>query len=203
MKFLPQLLNLLAAAAALEMLPDTFIQNHNVNIILNVDAKEIANELWKVMESHLNRTGGEPKTRRLLEKSAVNELELLVRRYVQPSRRLSPLAEYELAQNFEKIVEKTAPPTLGRVEDVVDDMMWVTKNLIEEKKRPVDKKRPTANPDAVKSFAHIMQHMMRSLKSIEKGVKEFAELVNKTDARSTNRENRRGLEGDDCDMDAK
>lgn len=107
---------------------------------MNINAKEIAEELWKIISMHL-KDNKNSVTRRLLQEDSINELEQIIRRVVEPTRRLSPSTEFELAKNYERIVRRAipifglnqSPPESNiDVDNVVDDMMWATETLINQ-----------------------------------------------------------------------
>ncbi|KAK0171527.1 hypothetical protein PV328_004974 [Microctonus aethiopoides] len=113
---------------------ETLIENKNVNVVVNVDPKEVATELWKIIvKEHpaLQQSNG--------ARAYVNELEEIIKPYLQPARRSEPSA-YEVANGLDFITRRALnnqPTELDAAEEesltrtIVAHMMTTLKNIRE------------------------------------------------------------------------
>lgn len=89
------------------MQSETLIRNKNVNIVMNLEAKEVARELWKLIEMRLNNTTATEVSTRT-EGNIIEKLEDAVTPFVSPSRRNLPFASaYQVATNLDQITRNT------------------------------------------------------------------------------------------------
>lgn len=108
---------------------DTIIQNKNVNIIVNVDAEEVAKELWKVIEARLNNGTGHLTN----SWKAIRDLETVVAPIVSPNRRSTTQpSAYQVANELDRITRRALTrdtPGISLLDeeimarDIVADMM--------------------------------------------------------------------------------
>lgn len=82
---------------------ETVIENKNVNIIVNVDPKDVAAELWKLIEEHMDL----PSTRRSFATSnyIIDDLEKIVVPIIQPTRR-SSTPPFEIADALDRVTRR-------------------------------------------------------------------------------------------------
>lgn len=77
------------------------IHNKNVNVIVNLDPKNVALELWKLMRNRISNN-----TRNFIsEQNIIDDLETAVMPFVTPSRRtMTPLYAYQVATDLDQII---------------------------------------------------------------------------------------------------
>ncbi|KAF7991702.1 hypothetical protein HCN44_010503 [Aphidius gifuensis] len=81
---------------------ETVIENKNVNIIVNVDPKDVAAELWKLIEEHIDV----PLTRRSFTSNyIIEDLEKIVVPIIQPTRR-SATSPFQLADALDRVTRR-------------------------------------------------------------------------------------------------
>ncbi|KAG7189359.1 hypothetical protein KM043_017009 [Ampulex compressa] len=99
---------------------DTIIENKNVNIIVNIDAREVAKELWKVIENRLgNGTARTANTR-----NTIKDLERAVAPLVSPTRRGGvPPSAHQLANNLDRITRRALIRTSRDRDDIEEEIM--------------------------------------------------------------------------------
>ncbi|KAL6428766.1 hypothetical protein ACFW04_007971 [Cataglyphis niger] len=111
-----------------------FIQNKNVNIIVNMNPQQVAEELWKVIEARLsNRTSHLTSS-----KSTIQELTKVVIPLTTPTRRTSQ-SIVQVASQFDKIARRALTRDAPNrdvldeeimTRDIVADMMTSLKMII-------------------------------------------------------------------------
>lgn len=79
------------------------IENKNVNIVVNVDPKDVAKELWKIIEKRMDNP---PSRRSQLSHEVVKELENIVTPIVIPSRRKNEPSAFEIADALDHVTRK-------------------------------------------------------------------------------------------------
>lgn len=140
----------------------TFIQNKNVNIIVNLNIQEVAKELWKVIEARLtNRT-----TNIASSENAIKELEKVVQPLMSPTRRVGTHSAFQMASQFDKITRRTLTrdkPTMSELDaeimtrDIVADMMTSLKMIISQTVQSKLDEAAVSNRRAMHSSAKIYE----------------------------------------------
>ncbi|XP_015587748.1 uncharacterized protein LOC107264230 [Cephus cinctus] len=151
---------------------DTIIENKNVNILVNVDAKAIAEELWKVIEAHLKL---KPNRRSFDSQVKLRELENIVSSILTPSRRGSHgPSPFEIAHQLDHVA-RSAISNDGLRENSLDTEI-VFRNIVSEMLE--DLKGIMGNEetsDREKSFDDSSNEHRRGL-SVSKNNNEFVDL---------------------------
>ncbi|KAM0731097.1 hypothetical protein ACS0PU_002579 [Formica fusca] len=111
------------------------IQNQNVNIIVNLNPQEVAEELWKVIQARLNNRTDHPTSSR----STIQELEKAVIPLTTPTRRGTSQSIFQVASQLDKIARRALTrdtPNRSLLDeeimarDIVADMMTALKVMI-------------------------------------------------------------------------
>lgn len=111
------------------------IENHNVNVVVHLNSKEVAEELWKVIQTHLDNDIGYFNSR-----NVIKDLERVVMPVVSSSRRsVMPQSIVQVANKFDKITRRVLTrdaPTMNAIDeeiktrDIVADMMASLKMIL-------------------------------------------------------------------------
>lgn len=121
----------------------TIIQNKNVNVIVNLNVQDVAEELWKVIEARLNN-----RTHLTSSKSIMKDLKEAVTPLVSPTRKskTSP-SVFQVASQLDKITRRALTrdtPTMNMLDeeimarDIVTDMMVSLKMYLSKKTKLKD-----------------------------------------------------------------
>lgn len=127
------------------------IQNKNVNIIVNINAQEVAQELWKIIETRLNNQTSHVTS----SKSIMKDLEEAVIPLVLPTRRgKTSLSAFQVANQLDKITRRALirdTPAINVLDkeimarDIVADMMASLKMILSKEAQLTDKNDNTLN----------------------------------------------------------
>ncbi|XP_036144293.1 uncharacterized protein LOC118646106 [Monomorium pharaonis] len=107
---------------------NTIIENKNVNVIVNVNAQELALELWKIIESRLNNCTNHTSS----SNSIVEDLKEAITPLVSPNRRSSTPSAFQVASQLDSITRRALirnMPNINMLDeeimarDIVADMM--------------------------------------------------------------------------------
>lgn len=124
------------------------IENKNVNIIVNVDPKDVAKELWKLIQNRMDDRQGR---RSADDQRIVEELEKIVTPIVRPTRRSHKPTAFELAYSLDHLTRKALigdhmqRPTIEDeivTRDVVARMMMKLKTITKEEEESLDLRGP-------------------------------------------------------------
>jgi len=105
-----------------------------VNVIVNVDAQKVAEELWKIIETHLNNN-----TDLTSSESIQKDLEDAIIPLVSPSRRDSSPSIFQVANQLDNITRKALIKNKSDINmldeeimarDIVADMMTTLKRIL-------------------------------------------------------------------------
>ncbi|KAH0549016.1 hypothetical protein KQX54_005181 [Cotesia glomerata] len=112
---------------------DTVIENKNVNIVVNVDPKEVAKELWKILEKRLDNP---PSRRSQTSKEMIKELETIVSPIVLPSRRANEPSAFEIADALDHVTRKALQ--VDSVERSSMEKEILTRNIVANMMKTLD-----------------------------------------------------------------
>ncbi|XP_057331452.1 uncharacterized protein LOC130671525 [Microplitis mediator] len=104
---------------------ETVIENKNVNIVVNVDPKDVAKELWKIIEKRMDNP---PSRRSQLSHDVIRELENIVTPIVIPSRRKNEPSAFEIADALDHVTRKALKDGSKERSSMEDEIL--TRNIV-------------------------------------------------------------------------
>ncbi|XP_034940237.1 uncharacterized protein [Chelonus insularis] len=129
---------------------ETVIENKNVNIVVNVDPKEVAKELWSIIEERMDKP---PSRRSPLTQQIMTELENIITPIIRPTRRSQPSA-YEVAAALDHVTRRAFKNDIGQsnaieneivTRNTVADMMSTLKEIQSQEKQSSDSSETGTN----------------------------------------------------------
>ncbi|XP_020278064.1 uncharacterized protein LOC109851899 isoform X2 [Pseudomyrmex gracilis] len=114
---------------------EILVENKNVNIIVNLDPREVAEELWRVIEDRLTNRSKHA----IGSQNAIKSLENAVTPLVSPTRRGIQPSIYQIASKFDDIARRMLTrdtPSMDMLDeeiltrDIVADMMACLKTIL-------------------------------------------------------------------------
>ena len=121
------------------------MENKNVNLIVNVDPKDVAKELYKLIENRIDPGTGR---RAPINRETIEELEKIVGPVVSPTRRSHRPSAFEIAYSLDHVTRKAilgdhlTDPTIDDeivTRDIVADMMQKLKVISDQENRRNEK----------------------------------------------------------------
>lgn len=157
------------------------IENKNVNIVVNVDPKEVAKELWKILEKRLDNP---PSRRSQTSKEMIKELETIVSPIVLPSRRANEPSAFEIADALDHVTRKALQ--VDSVERSSMEKEILTRNIVANMMKTLDDVKKVESQLSLPSEGVINYGQTRKsllLKdegdnfSVESGEDEYVKLI--------------------------
>jgi len=129
-----------------------------VNVIVNVDAQKVAEELWKIIETHLN-----DDTDLMSSKSIQKDLEDAIIPLVSPSRRKSSPSVFQVANQLDNITRKALIKNELDINMLDEEIMArdIVANMMATLKMILSKETPSQlNTNNEDSFNRRMMHRL-------------------------------------------